>query len=237
MLELKNIKAGYRKGEWILDGINLTINKGETLGVIGKNGSGKSTLAKAIMGLVPYREGQIIFNGKDISRLTTPEIAKAGIGYFMQGGEIFPNLSVYDNLIFAGRNHKNRHKIQTRLKQISTYIAFLNENDKLNIKASFLSGGEKHQLSLAMVLMQYPTPDFVILDEPSAGLSLSNVKLLYETLDHIRSAENLTLMIIEQNLPMILIFSNRIIRICNRKIETIDLTKEKEIMMSEFIMN
>nr|NQU89626.1 ATP-binding cassette domain-containing protein [Bacteroidota bacterium] len=136
MLELQNIQAGYRKGHWILDGIILTVEKGETLGVIGKNGSGKSTLAKAIMNMAPQREGQILFNGNNITRLSTPEIAKQRIGYFLQGGAIFPNLSVMDNLVFAGREQK-KHWFTKRLKQIKSYISFLQDDNILNLKASY----------------------------------------------------------------------------------------------------
>nr|NQU93459.1 ATP-binding cassette domain-containing protein [Bacteroidota bacterium] len=235
MLELQNIQAGYRKGHWIIDGINLTVGKGETLGVIGKNGSGKSTLAKAIMNMAPQREGQILFNGKNITRYTTPKITKEGIGYFMQGGEVFPNLTTRDNLVFAGREQK-KHDFTARLKQVKSYIAFLRHEDKLNLKASYLSGGEKHQLALAMVLIQNPT--FIILDEPSAGLSMSNVKLLYETLDKIRQAEEMTLLVIEQNLPKVFEFAGRIIRIRNKHLELLDTSqKEKEILINEFITN
>ncbi|MCF8350503.1 MAG: ATP-binding cassette domain-containing protein [Bacteroidales bacterium] len=234
MLELKNIYAGYRKDHWILEGIDLHIAEGETLGIIGKNGSGKSTLAKAILNMAPYRSGQIAFEDTDISRLAAPEITMAGIGFFMQGGQVFPNLTTMDNLVFAGRD-RQKHALKQRLGQIKEYIGFLRQQDKLSLKASYLSGGEKHQLALAMVLMQKPR--FIILDEPSAGLSISNVKMLYQTLSIICRAESLTLMLIEQNLPMVFDFAERIIRLRDHKAETVDTTKEKEIMMNEFIMN
>jgi ABC-type branched-subunit amino acid transport system ATPase component len=235
MLQLKNIQAGYRKDHWILDGISLKIEKGETLGVIGKNGSGKSTLAKAIMNMAPFSAGQVFFNNKDISRLSTPEITGEGMGFFMQGGQVFPNLTTLDNLVFAGRA-QSRKSYGLRLQQIKSYIAFLRQSDKLNLKASYLSGGEKHQLALAMVLMQ--NPRFLILDEPSAGLSLANVKLLYTILEKIRQEESLTILLIEQNLPMVFGFAQGIIRVKDKQIEHLDVAKhEKEIMINEFVMN
>ena len=92
-LELQNITGGYLKGQDIIRDINLTLSLGESVSIIGQNGAGKSTIAKVILGMLPYFSGKVIYNGNDISRNNTAEIIKSGIGYFMQGGEVFPHLS------------------------------------------------------------------------------------------------------------------------------------------------
>jgi ABC-type branched-subunit amino acid transport system ATPase component len=197
MLTIRNLYAGYSKENPILKGINLTVDNGDIIGILGRNGSGKSTLAKAICGLVPYVKGEIQLDGIPISGLPTYVIAKLGIGFFQQGGRIFPNLSVYENIAFAAGS-LSKNEMDARLQEISVWFKLLQNSDRLKINASYLSGGEKHQLALAMVLIQ--KPNFLILDEPSAGLSPGNQKVLYESLNEIKRTTKLTQLIIEQNI-------------------------------------
>jgi len=207
MIELNNITAGYTRENMILKGIDLSVGDNEVVAIVGQNGSGKSTLAKSIMNLVPYIDGEIIFNGEKITKKETPVVSKKGIGFFMQGGRIFPNLNIEENLIFASKDLSKKGYTE-RLNAIKTYFEFFN-NGRMNLQASYLSGGEQHQLSLAMVLMQ--KPKFLILDEPSAGLSPANVKSLYNALYKIKDNEVKSILIIEQNVNAAIEFSDRVV--------------------------
>ena len=101
LLEIKGLYAGYEQDVNILQGIDLTVAEGEAVGIIGLNGSGKSTLGKAVMNLVPYRRGSIVFNGQHIEDKSTHELAQMGIALMHQGGVVFPNISVWQNLSLA----------------------------------------------------------------------------------------------------------------------------------------
>lgn len=212
MLQIKNLYAGYTKEKPILKGIDLVVEKGQVIGILGRNGSGKSTLAKAICGLVPYTEGEIILNGKSIMGLSTNRITAEGLGFFLQGGRIFPNLTVKENLVFAGREMGKR-KMEQRKEEMSDWFELLQKKDRLQLKASYLSGGEKHQLAMAMVIMRKPV--FLILDEPSAGLSPGNQANMYKALGLVRSAEQLTMMVIEQNVELAKEFSEQVLNLDN----------------------
>ena len=155
MLTINNLYAGYNKENPILKGINLTVERGEVIGILGRNGSGKSTLAKSICGLVPYIKGDIMLDGIPLNGLHTFKIAKMGIGLFLQGGRVFPNLSVYENIIFAMGSTRKKD-FDERFNEISSRFELLKKPDRLKLKASYLSGGEKHQLALAMILIQKP---------------------------------------------------------------------------------
>ncbi len=102
MLKLENITGGYTKNNPILKGINLTVNQNEVVAIVGQNGAGKSTLAKAVMNMLPFKSGNIYFNGELLNGKSTQEIVTKGVNFFMQGGRIFPHLTVDENLNFAG---------------------------------------------------------------------------------------------------------------------------------------
>lgn len=234
MLELKNIYAGYTEGKHILNGLDLTINEGEVIGVIGQNGSGKSTLAKVIMNLAPYVSGEIFFNRKPIIKKSTNVIAEMGIGYFLQGGRIFPQLTVKENLQFAMRELKKTEAID-RMDELTNWFNFL-RNYRENIQASYLSGGEQHQLALAMVLVS--KPKLLILDEPSAGLSPVNTQALYEIINNYRENNNTTILLIEQKIFMAFTNSNRLVLLGDGIILFEGkATKEFEKKITEYFFN
>jgi ABC-type branched-subunit amino acid transport system ATPase component len=212
MLKISNLYAGYTKGNPILKGIDLDIDKGDIVGILGRNGSGKSTLAKAVCGLTPYINGEIVFDSVHITGRQPYEIASLGIGFFQQGGCIFPNLTVEENLTFAVANHNKNKKIN----DLGDYFEIFKNPERLKLKASYLSGGEKHQLALAMVLIQ--EPKFLILDEPSAGLSPNNQKAIYTILKNIKEF-NITMLIIEQNVELVKSFAKRSLQLINGKFE------------------
>lgn len=182
----------------------MTIQEGEAVGIIGLNGSGKSTLGKAIMNMIPIRRGEILFNGEPIMNLPTHELVNKGISIMQQGGQVFQNLSVWENLVIAFGSSMN-----DSYDQLQQIIPMLQKTkDELKHKmADKLSGGQKHQLALAMTLATWPK--LVILDEPSAGLSPKAVVELYEMLKAIREKMNVTVILIEQNVSKAVSFCSR----------------------------
>ncbi|MEA3457199.1 MAG: ATP-binding cassette domain-containing protein [Candidatus Thermoplasmatota archaeon] len=209
LLELKNIKGGYTANNNVLRGINLSIGENEAIAIFGQNGSGKSTLAKAIFNMLPYLSGQIYLNNDLLNHIPTEKLGKHGIVFLMQGGPVFPHLTVDENLEIAG-DGLSKSEFDRRKNEIGYYFYLLRKDDngRRKMEASYLSGGEKQQLALAMVLMKKPR--LLILDEPSAGLSPENVKKLYETLSKIRNKENASILLIEQNVQFAFEFSDRV---------------------------
>jgi ABC-type branched-subunit amino acid transport system ATPase component len=218
MLKLENIHGGYRANHSILNGIHLSIAPNETMAIIGQNGAGKSTLAKAILGMLPYCSGSISFNGKSINNKNTIDIIQQGIAYFMQGGRLFPHLTVKENLVFAGRG-QNKMNYNNNLSRLKQYFDLIENNNKFELEASYLSGGEKHQLAMAMILIN--SPRFLILDEVSAGLAPQNTEKIYEVLEQIRREQEVTILLIEQNVDKAVAFSNRVALLKNGVIEKI----------------
>lgn len=191
LLKINNLWGGYQEGVDILRGISMEVQQGEAVGIIGLNGSGKSTFGKAIMNMIPIRKGEIIFDGEDITALSTSELSHRGISIMQQGGKVFRNLSVWDNLQLAG---------QGKSAQLAELIPLLQrpKKDLQHLMADKLSGGQKHQLSLAMTLAT--NPRLVILDEPSAGLSPKAVEEMYQMLSAVKERLDITIILIEQNI-------------------------------------
>ena len=195
LLKISGLWGGYKEGVDILRGIDMTVNEGEAVGIIGLNGSGKSTLGKAIMNMIPFREGEIRCNGESIMNLPTYEIVRRGIAIMQQGGQVFQNLSVWENLEIAFGSEMDSY-----FEQLREIIPLLQEpKRKLQHQmADKLSGGQKHQLALAMALAT--RPKLVILDEPSAGLSPKAVEDMYSILREVRANLGITIILIEQNI-------------------------------------
>jgi len=229
MLEIRNLTGGYTKNHDILQDINLDIAKGDVVGIIGLNGSGKSSLAKALMNILPYRQGTILLNGKDVSKKSTKELSELGISMFMQGGRVFDELSVWENLKIAAKNEKEIIEIQ---KNFASLHVFKNKMDK--IRADRLSGGERSQLALAMSVLKKPS--LLVLDEPSAGLSPLAVDEIYRLLNLLRQKYNMTIILIEQNIRRCLEFCSKIKILQNGNIaystENKDLKEIENIMFN-----
>ncbi len=204
ILELENIQGGYQADNPILHGIDLTIRQGEAIGIIGLNGSGKSTLGKSLMNMLPYRSGNLRLKGKDIIGLSTHNLSEKGMAFFMQGGAVFDELSVWENLLLAANNKSSE------IALVKKYFLFLSADKQQlsRMRADRLSGGERYQLALAMCLLK--KPDLLILDEPSAGLSPTAVASLFETLTLLRKEHHLTILLIEQNITVANEFCDRI---------------------------
>ena len=207
IVEIRNLNGGYQEGVKILQGVSLTIEHGETVGVIGMNGSGKSTLGKSILNLLPYRNGTIVFDGEDVTSLPTPMLSRKGIAMMQQGGIVFPTLSIYDNLKMAFHGKGKTDYVE----QLKSIIPLLQQPERSlrHTMADKLSGGQRHQLALAMTLACHPK--FVILDEPSAGLSPTAVNEMYEMLTKVKARFGLSIMLIEQNVTRAIEFSSRVV--------------------------
>ena len=196
ILKINNLWGGYQEGVDILRGISLEVQQGEAVGIIGLNGSGKSTFGKAIMNMIPFRKGEIFFEGEDITSLTTSQLSHRGISIMQQGGKVFGNLSVWGNLQLASGNSQ----FSIFNSQLAEVVPLLQRPKKelQHLMADKLSGGQKHQLSLAMTLAT--NPRLVILDEPSAGLSPKAVEEMYQMLSAVKERLNVTIILIEQNI-------------------------------------
>lgn len=207
ILKISGLTGGYVSGIKILRGIDLSVREGESVGIIGLNGSGKSTLGRAIMNMLPWREGQILFEGKSVLDRSTSDLACSGIAIMQQGGQVFRELTVYENLKIAFGHIKDKTFID-ELKSMIPLLA-LPERELKGKMADKLSGGQRHQLALAMTLALRPR--LLILDEPSAGLSPKSVEKMYEILSALRLKMNVTIILIEQNI-------NKAIQFCDRSL-------------------
>lgn len=205
VLEIHNVRGGYIPELDILQGIDLTLSEGDVVGVLGLNGSGKSTLGKAIMNMIPRREGEIRFCGKSITSLTTHELAMQGIAIMQQGGQVFTTMSVWENLQLAFGDKKNNEYVAV-LKEILPLLA-RPKKELQHTMADKLSGGQRHQLALAMTLARQPK--LAILDEPSAGLSPKSVEVMYQILQLVRERLGVTILLIEQNIAKAIDFCDR----------------------------
>lgn len=205
ILEIKKLFGGYIPELDILQGIDLALEYGETVGIIGLNGSGKSTLGKAVMNMLPHRKGEIYFERNSVTVLSTSELAHCGIAIMQQGGQVFQNLSIWENLQLAFGENPDKEYVN----QLSLLIPLL-AAPKLTLRsktADKLSGGQRHQLALAMTLARQPR--LVVLDEPSAGLSPRSVDQMYEILNEMRKVLGVTILLIEQNI-------NKAVGFCDR---------------------
>ncbi|PKP35421.1 MAG: hypothetical protein CVU00_02375 [Bacteroidetes bacterium HGW-Bacteroidetes-17] len=199
MIEVQNISAGYSKNLTIFENVSFSLTEGKILGIIGKNGCGKSTFLKSLLGLTPYRDGKVSLFGKDISNYSAEQISKLGlIGYLPQRERIFPNLSVYENLLIPCFGKKNLNR--TDVDHVFDKEIF---NDLFAFKktsASYLSGGQSLLLALACLIIFDP-PIFV-LDEPSDGLDYHKKDKLVELLQYLRGL-NKGIIMVEQNVNIL----------------------------------
>ena len=202
LLEVENVYAGYIKDLNILQGINFRIEAGELVTVIGPNGAGKSTLAKAIFGLLQPNQGKIMFKGENITGLKSNEIVKRGMCYVPQIVNVFPSLTVDENLemgayILSGSSNKQKEIIYTMFPKLK---------ERARQKAGTLSGGERQMLAMGRALML--DPDLILLDEPSAALSPILVHNVFEQIKAINSTGK-AIVLVEQNASKALMMANR----------------------------
>lgn len=166
MLTIEALAGGYGEVN-ILNGIELTLARGEILTVAGTNGAGKSTLAKAVVGLLPRVEGRVLLEARDITHMPAEQRARAGIGYVPQVSNVFPSLSIQDNLAVVEGVTDKRARIAELLEMFPALA------ERRRARAGSLSGGERQQLAFARALMT--RPGIIVLDEPTAALSPAKV--------------------------------------------------------------
>jgi branched-chain amino acid transport system ATP-binding protein len=205
MLSIKNIETWYDLIR-ALHGISFEIKQGDIVALLGSNGAGKTTTLKTIMRLLDDdqpEKGSIEFMGKRIDRLDTEEIVRLGISYVPEGREVFPELTVMENILMGGYTRKDKRNIQQDIENIFTQFPILKE--RTNQEAGHLSGGEQQMLAIGRALMS--RPKLLMLDEPSLGLSPLLTKEIFSIIQNINK-QGVTILLVEQNVNMALKYSN-----------------------------
>ena len=202
VIECNGIAAGYVKGLNILQGIDMIINEKEIVSIIGPNGAGKSTLLKAIMGIINISGGRFFIDGVEKTNTPTHQIVKEGVGYVPQVENVFPSLTIEENLEIGSWSVKDNMK--QSISKIFGDFPMLKERQK--DKAGNLSGGQRQILALARALVT--SPSILLLDEPSAGLSPVAIKEVFEIVKEINS-RGVAILLVEQNATRALNFSDR----------------------------
>lgn len=193
MLKVDNICAGYGKLQ-ILNGMTLHIADKSLTAILGGNGCGKSTTLKAITGLLKVTSGDITYRGESLIGVKPQDIVKKGIAYVTQGKDVFPSMTVEENLLLGAYIIKDRVKIQEKIEEVLNSMPRL--KTKFKSPSGVLSGGEQQMLSIGRGLMS--EPKLLILDEPSAALSPKISDEVYEYIQEIHNA-GITILLVEQN--------------------------------------
>jgi branched-chain amino acid transport system ATP-binding protein len=202
VIETKDLVAGYLPGVNILNNANFFADEGELVGIIGPNGAGKSTLLKAIFGLVKVRSGEILLNGESISNLRANQLVAKGVGFVPQNNNVFPSLTIEENLQMGLFQAPKRYKEQ--LDFVTSIFSEL--GSRLKQRAGSLSGGERQMVAMSRALMM--SPKVLLLDEPSAGLSPVRQDEAFIRVSEINRAGVTTIMV-EQNARRCLQISDR----------------------------
>lgn len=200
LLEIKGLHAYYGKSH-VLHGVDLEVGQGEIVSLLGRNGVGRSTTVKAAMGQV-VAEGSIRFKGKDLIGMKAFEIAHEGLGYVPEARDIFPTLSVEQNLVLGEKRGK---KSRWTIKDM--YRMFPRLEERRNTPAGVLSGGEQQMLTLCRTLMG--DPDLIMIDEPTEGLAPKIVELVGEYLKELKN-RGISVLLVEQKLAIALSISQRV---------------------------
>jgi len=200
MLRVENLHAWYGKSH-VLHGVNMQVQQGEIVALLGRNGSGRSTTAKAIMGLVDC-QGQVDWKGQDIQGKKAYEVAHLGLGYVPENRDIFPKLTVHQNLLLGqkGSGKGSRWSFE------DMYALFPRLKEREHTEAGVLSGGEQQMLTLCRTLMG--DPDLIIIDEPTEGLAPKIVELVGEYLKELKN-RGISVLLIEQKLTIAMNISDR----------------------------
>jgi len=201
LLVTEDLVAGYVPGVDILDGVSLEVGEGEIATVVGPNGAGKSTLIRTIFGLLRPRRGRVTLRGEDLTGLEPHSITRRGMSYVPQLDNVFPSLSVEENLEMG-----SLERSRTRERIGRMYELFPRLGERRTQAAGTMSGGERQMLAMARALM--PKPQVLLLDEPSAGLAPAFVEAIFEQVRSINEA-GVTVVMVEQNARRALAMSDR----------------------------
>ena len=202
LLSTKGLRAGYG-GKPVLQGLDLDVRKGEIVAVIGRNGVGKSTLMKSLIGLVPTMDGSIVYQGQSIGSLPTHKRARLGIGYVPQGRDVFPRLTVAENMVVGGL----RKSVITEAdrERVLGYFPILRE--RWSQRAGTMSGGQQQQLAIGRALIA--EPELILLDEPSEGIQPNIVQDIARIMVELNRETGVTIILVEQNIDMIRAMAQR----------------------------
>jgi urea transport system ATP-binding protein len=204
MLNVQALRTGYGRIP-ILNGVSFAVDQGEFIGILGHNGMGKTTLLKALMGFLPVTDGAVLFDGEDVTAAQPYRRARLGLGYVPQGRDIFPGLTVYDNLRMGCT--KQAGSEQDTITEVLEEFPRL--KPLLERSGGALSGGEQQLLAIARCLCGKPR--LILLDEPTEGIQPSIIDEIVEILQRLRDKTGLTMILVEQNLDFIAALSRRIL--------------------------
>ena len=199
LLQLQNVHTFYGQIH-ALKGIDLNVEQGEVVTLVGSNGAGKSTTLRTISGMVAPRMGKILLEGKDITGMKPHEVAAMGVGHVPEGRRIFPLLTVRENIEIGAWNVKSMALINQRMEEMFNLFPRLRE--RVNQKGGTLSGGEQQMLAIARALMS--DPHILLLDEPSMGLAPVLVEGIFDIILRVNREQGKTILLVEQNALMAL---------------------------------
>jgi len=206
MLEINNLQVNY--GPIIaVKKVDLFVNQGETVVLLGANGAGKSSTLLSIAGVANKLLGKVEFSGKDITKLSPEKILTLGIATVPENRDIFPDLSVKENLVLGGYiNRKKNNILQDTIEEVYNLFPILSERNSQ--VAGTLSGGEQQMLAIGRALMS--KPKILLLDEPSLGLAPTIVEKIYEHIEQLKKNTNLTILLVEQHAMKALSIADRV---------------------------
>ena len=199
VLKLSNLESSYGPVKAIR-GVSLRVRRGEIATVLGSNGAGKSTILKTISGVLDPAKGSVAFKGADITGRDPAAIVRAGLSHVPEGREVFPLLSVRDNLMMGAFTRRDRDGVARDIESVYGYFPILRE--RMTQDAGLLSGGQQQMLAISRALMA--EPELILLDEPSLGLSPRLTKEIFEIIVRINRERGTTILLVEQNANMAL---------------------------------
>jgi len=199
VLKLLNVESAYGPIRAIR-GVSLEVARGRIGTVLGSNGAGKTTILKTISGIIDPRKGTVEFAGENITARDPAEVVQRGLSHVPEGREVFPLLSVHDNLMMGAYTRKDRDAVGRDIEAVYGYFPILRERSKQ--EAGLLSGGQQQMLSISRALMA--APQMILLDEPSLGLSPRLTREIFEIVVRINRERGTTLLLVEQNAHMAL---------------------------------
>lgn len=199
ILKLANVESAYGPIRAIR-GVSLQVMRGQIATVLGSNGAGKSTILKTISGIIDPRKGSIAFKGEDITARDPSLIVRRGLSHVPEGREVFPLLSIRDNLLMGAYTRSDRDGVARDIETVYGYFPILRERASLD--AGLLSGGQQQMLAISRALMA--APDLILLDEPSLGLSPLLTREIFEIVIRINRERGTTILLVEQNANMAL---------------------------------
>ena len=199
VLELRNVESAYGPIKAIR-GVSLQVKQSEISTVLGANGAGKTSILKTISGILDPSKGQVMFLGEEITALDPSQIVRKGLSHVPEGREVFPLLSVHDNLLMGAYTRKDRDTVARDMEDVYAYFPILKERSAQD--AGLLSGGQQQMLAISRAIMAKPS--LILLDEPSLGLSPKLTKEIFEIVVRINRERGTTILLVEQNANMAL---------------------------------